>query len=108
MKDKTIYTLHAAICKTLANPLRMEIIDILTEKEMSFGEIQKETASLKSNLSQHISVMLANGILTSRKEGSSVFYKLSSPKVSEACTIMRELLIENIKKNNALLSSLTQ
>lgn len=106
MKDKTIYSLHAAICKTLANPLRIEIIDILTGKEMSFGEILGETGTLKSNLSQHISVMVTNGILNSRREGLKVFYTLSSPKVAEACRIMRELLIENIKKNSEILNNL--
>jgi DNA-binding transcriptional ArsR family regulator len=106
MKDKTIYTLHAAICKTLANPLRIEIIDLLGGKELSFSEILEETGTLKSNLSQHISVMVTNGILNSRKEGLKVFYNLSSPKVAEACRIMRELLIENIRKNSEILTIL--
>ena len=44
MKDKTIYTLHSNICKALANPIRIEIIDILNDREMSFGEIQEITS----------------------------------------------------------------
>lgn len=103
MKDKTLYTLHANICKALANPIRIEIIDILNDKEMSFGELQEETGVLKSNLSQHLSLMVSNGILIQRKGGLNVYFKLSTPKIGDACRIMREVLIENLKKHSELI-----
>ena len=103
MKDKTIYNLHANICKALANPIRIEIIDILGEKEMTFGEIQEITNVLKSNLSQHLSLMVANGILSQRKEGLNMYFKLSTEKIATACRMMREVLIENLKKNHELI-----
>jgi len=76
MRDKTLYSLHANICKALANPIRIEIIDLLNDKELSFGELQNETGVLKSNLSQHLSLMVSNGILVQRKEGLNVYFKL--------------------------------
>jgi len=106
MRDKTLYALHANICKALANPIRIEIIDILTDKELSFGELQKETGVLKSNLSQHLSSMVSKGILVQRKEGLNVYFKLSSDRISKACGIMREVLIENLKKQSELLKGI--
>lgn len=106
MKDKTLYSLHANICKALANPIRIEIIDILNDKEMSFGELQEETGVLKSNLSQHLSLMVSNGILLQRKEGLNVYFKLSTPKIGTACRLMREVLIENLKKHSDLITQL--
>jgi len=103
MKDKTIYVMHSNICKVLANPIRIEIIDVIGEKEMSFKEIQEATGVLKSNLSQHLSNMVVSGILTQRKEGTSVFFKLSTYKVAKACKIMREVLIENLKKTQKII-----
>jgi len=103
MKDKTLYTLHANICKALGNHSRIEIIDILNDKEMSFGELQEATGLLKSNLSQHLTVMVSKGILIQRKEGLNAFYRLSTIKVATACQIMREVLIENIKKHQDLI-----
>ena len=103
MKDKTLYTLHSNICKALANPIRIEIIDILSNNEMSFGEIQEVTGVLKSNLSQHLTVLVSKGILIQRKEGLNAYYKLSTKKVAKACQIMREVLIENIKKHQNLI-----
>lgn len=105
MRDKTIYNLHANICKALANPIRIEIIDILGDKEMTFGEIQETTGVLKSNLSQHLSLMVANGILSQRKEGLNMYFKLSTEKIATACRIMREVLIENLKKHHDLIKN---
>ncbi len=106
MKDKTIYVLHANICKALANPIRIEIIEILGETEMAFSDLQTETGVLKSNLSQHLSLMVSNGILIQRKEGLKAFYKLSSEKIAIACRIMREILIDNLNKQHELVKLL--
>ena len=104
MKDKTLYTLHANIFKALANPIRIEIIDVLNDKEMSFGELQEDTGILKSNLSQHLSLMVSNGILIQRKEGLNTYFKLSTPKIGTACRLMREVLIENLRKHSNLIT----
>ncbi len=103
MKDKTIYTLHSNICKALASPIRIEIIDILNDKEMTFGEIREITGVMKSNLSQHLSLMVSSGILSQRKEGLNIYFKLSTDKIAVACRMMREVLIENLKKHHELI-----
>jgi DNA-binding transcriptional ArsR family regulator len=96
MTDKSIYELQSGVCKALANPVRIEIIAVLNNGELNFGEIQKNLDVSKSNLSQHLSVMVSNGLLAQRKEGTSSYFRLSSDKVALACGIMRELLIENL------------
>lgn len=103
MRDKTVYKLHANICKALGHPIRIEIIDILQNKEFNFGELLEKIGGAKSNLSQHLSSMTEKGILIQRKEGLNNYYKLSSKKVSEACGIMREVLIENLQKHKEVL-----
>lgn len=106
MRDKTLYKLHANICKALANPIRIEIIDVLNDKELTFGELQNETGVLKSNLSQHLSLMVSNGILEQRKEGLNVYFKLSTDRITTACRIMREVLIDNLRKQSELINNL--
>lgn len=106
MKDKTIYILHSNICKALANPIRIEIIDILNDNEMTFGEIQEITGAMKSNLSQHLSLMVSNGILSHRKEGLYIYFKLSTPKIGTACRLMREVLVDNLNRQHNLINNL--
>lgn len=106
MTDKKIYELHANVCKALGHPTRIEIIDTLQNKEMNFGELLEIIGGAKSNLSQHLSSMTSKGILIQRKEGLNNYYKLSSKKVSTACQIMREVLIDNLKKQHEFLKKL--
>jgi len=93
-------------CKALANPIRIEIIDVLNDKELTFGELQNETGVLKSNLSQHLSLMVSNEILVQRKEGLNVYFKLSTDRITTACRIMREVLIDNLRKQSELINNL--
>ncbi|TRZ69857.1 MAG: ArsR family transcriptional regulator [Bacteroidetes bacterium] len=106
MSDKKIFELHADVCKALGNPLRIEVIDLLQDNELCFTDILEVTGGLKSNLSQHLSVMTKKGILKVRKDGQCNYYSLSTKKVAQACQLMREVLIDNLKKHKDLLEKL--
>ncbi len=106
MIGKKIFELHADVCKALGHPLRIEVIDILQEKELCFSDILEITGGLKSNLSQHLSVMTKKGILKMRREGQCNYYSLSSKKVAQACRLMREVLMSSLKKQNKLLEKM--
>ncbi len=106
MEKKQIFELHADLCKALGNPLRIEVIDLLKNQELCFTDILNVTGGLKSNLSQHLSVMTKKGILKVRREGQCNYYSLSSTKVAEACGLMREVLIETLKKHQHILQNL--
>lgn len=102
--ESQICRLHAEICQTLANPKRLKIINILREKEISAGELQKMLGIPKANLSQHMAVLKQKGIVSARKEGNTVYYRLARPKIARACDIMREVLFEVIESQQELLS----
>lgn len=96
--------MQAEICKALAHPLRMEIIHILKEKEVCFTDILNTAGGLKSNLSQHLKVMTASGILKTRRDGQCSYFSLTSPKVALACQTMREVLMENLQEKQGILN----
>jgi ArsR family transcriptional regulator len=106
MADKRIFELHADVCKALGHPLRIEVIDTLQDKEMCFTDILEITGGTKSNLSQHLSVMTKKGILKSRREGQNIYFSLASKKVAQACRLMREVLVDNLKKHTKLLEKI--
>lgn len=97
MTNKTLYKLHADVCKALAHSIRIEIIDILKSDELSFGEILKKSGIAKSSLSQHLAVMTNKGLLLQRKQGLHVYYRSASDKVYEAFRIMREVLKDKVR-----------
>jgi ArsR family transcriptional regulator len=99
---KQIYELHADICKTLANPKRIEIINWLREGERSAAELRFKTGLLKANLSQHLSIMRLKRIIKTRKEGLTVYCRIANPKIVKACDLMREVLDESLQEQSQL------
>jgi len=94
LTDKTIFEMQAEICKTLTNPKRIEILNALKTDERTVTELVDALGASKANVSQHLAVMRHKGILTTRREGVNIFYRVANPKVIEACSLMKEVLFE--------------
>jgi ArsR family transcriptional regulator len=105
MVGRQLYKLHAGICHTLANPKRLEIIDKLRNQELSVTELAEALEISQANLSQHLSLMRQRGIVTTRREGLNIFYKLSNPKIIKACDLMRQVLLENLGSGAVLMET---
>jgi ArsR family transcriptional regulator, virulence genes transcriptional regulator len=98
-----IFHLHAEVCKTLSHPKRLAILSILRDDEMAAGDIVKEMKISKGNVSQHLALMRNAGILETRREGVNIYYRIASPKVIQACDLMREVLMDTHNKKEKLL-----
>ena len=105
-KEKKIYELHAEICKTLANPKRLQILNLLRHKELSVNELASLMEIREANVSQHLSVMRQKGILVSRRERVNIYYRIANPKVIKACDIMREVLLEYLEEGAQLVEDI--
>ncbi len=106
MNDQ-IYAYHAEMCKVLSHPKRLELIDILRDKEMSAGELGERLSLTPANLSQHLTMMRERHILVSRKEGNVVYYRIATLRLLEACDLLREILFEQIRQDAALIQGRT-
>lgn len=104
--DKSLYELQADICKTLASPKRLEIISALKGGEKSVSELVELLGVPKANVSQHLAVMRNKGILKSRREGVNIYYSIGNEKVIMACNLMKEVLTEQLRERNKILSKL--
>jgi len=101
-----IFVLHANICKTLANPRRLEIIDALRNDELTATQLVQKLHISKANLSQHMSILIQKGVVLSRRESINVFYKLPDERITKACDMMREVLIKNLEENSRIFESI--
>ncbi len=102
-QSKTLYELQSEVCKTLASPKRLEILNALKDGERTVGELVEILGVPKANVSQHLAVMRLKGILKSRREGVSIYYRIANDKVIQACTLMREVLTEQMKERSKLI-----
>ena len=94
-----LYKIHAEMCKVFSNPTRLEILNLLRDKEMSVTDLIKKTQLSQANISQHLSIMKSKGIVTSNRKGKNIYYKLMNPKIIKAFDIIREVLEEKSRKN---------
>lgn len=79
--DRDAYKERAAIIKAMAHPSRLMMIDALAEGEKCVCDLQQLVGADLSTVSKHLSVMKSAGIVTDRKEGLKVFYRLRVPCV---------------------------
>ncbi len=103
---KELFKLQSEVCKTLANPKRLEIIYALKDGERPAGELVRRLGISKANVSQHLGVLKACGVVRSRREGVNIYYSIANPKIIKACMLMREVLIEQLKEKQSLLKRL--
>jgi DNA-binding transcriptional ArsR family regulator len=102
-----ILNLQASLCKSLSDPKRLRIIQSLRGGERTVGELTAILGIKQSNTSQHLAVLRKIGVITPRKEGNTVYYRLAHPRIAEACDLVHEVIAAQLN-NGRLISSLMQ
>jgi ArsR family transcriptional regulator len=92
-----VFELHTELLKAMAHPKRLEIINLLGVKELTVGEIQVMLGMAQANLSQHLQALRAARIVTTRKDGKKVYYRLAHRNFVEAGDLLRQVLLERYK-----------
>lgn len=92
-----LFSLHAKLLKALANPKRLEIIQLIREKALSVAEISEMLDLPQGNLSQHLQVLRAAGVVKTKRKGKQIYYSIAHENFIKASDLFREVLIERDK-----------
>lgn len=101
-KELALLELHARICKTLTNPRRLLLIALLSDGELSVGELAERAGLPQSTVSRHLAEMRQVGAVIARREGSQVYYRLASPHILAAYEHMQIFTREFLAQQAAL------
>jgi DNA-binding transcriptional ArsR family regulator len=101
-----LHQLKAEFFKTLGHPMRIRVLELLSENEHSVGEMLAELGVESSNLSQQLAVLRRSGLVSARREASTVYYSLTSPQVAELLAVARRILTTLLSDQLELLSDL--
>jgi len=104
--NKSIFELQAEVCKTIANPKRLEIIHALKDGEKTVTDLVAILGVPKANVSQHLAVMRSKGVLVNRREGVNIYYSISNVKVVQACVLMKEVLAEQMNHQKKIIEDM--
>lgn len=81
----------AAIAKALADAKRLCVVERLAEGERSVSDLSRDVGCQVPNMSQHLAVLRTAGIVASRREGSTIFYRLADPQVLEVYRLLQQV-----------------
>ncbi len=101
-----VFELHADLLKALAHPKRLEILHLLRDKTLTVTQIQDMLDLPQANLSQHLQILRAAGVVDDRKIGKQIFYRLAHKNFIKASDLLRQILIEK-NQNSELADELT-
>lgn len=96
--------LHAHICKGLADPKRLLILNALRDGERSVSDLVDDLSLPQANVSQHLAVLRERGLVETRREGQRVFYSVTSNKIILAMDLLREVMHMNTERDPGFLS----
>ena len=101
-----LYEKQAEIAKAMAHPVRVGVLEFVKDGEQCVCDIAEAVGTERSNLSKHLSMMVAAGVLISRKEGLKVFYRIKTPCVIRFLDCLKDCLKEQITEQQQLMESL--
>jgi DNA-binding transcriptional ArsR family regulator len=97
-----VFERQARICKAFANSTRLRMLDLLGKRDWPASELQEHLGISKANLSQHVAILKAAGVVASRRHGKAVFFSLTMPEVKSACQLIRDVLRAQIRDGRRL------
>jgi ArsR family transcriptional regulator, virulence genes transcriptional regulator len=101
-----IFRLQAELCKALSDPKRLRIIRELRYAERTVTELMDILGLKQSNTSQHLGVLRRIGVISSRREGNTIFYRLANPRIAEACDLVHQVIAEHLQNSQSLFKAM--
>ncbi len=101
-----IFALEADFFRVLGHPVRVRVLQLLRGGELSVGALQDALELDSGGTSQHLTALRKQGLVASRKEGTSVYYRLKDPRTGELLELAKVIIAATLEENRALLDDL--
>ena len=97
-----LFDAFGEVAKALGNGRRAELIDVLAQGERHVDELSAEIAQSVANTSFHLRVLASAGLVTTRRDGTRIYYRLASARVSDLWTALRDVAAAHHKQLDEL------
>lgn len=94
MKDEQIDVI-SKLLKSMSHPIRLKILCLLQDKEMSVGDIREQVKTTNANVSQHLNILRSQGIIDFRKDANFIYNRISDQRILELIQKMQKLFCPN-------------
>jgi DNA-binding transcriptional ArsR family regulator len=100
--EAEVFERQARICKAFANAIRLQMLDLLGKHDWAAADLQAQLGISKANLSQHVAILKAAGIVETGRKNGRVYCSLAMPEVKSACHLIRDVLRAQVRKGRRL------
>ncbi len=104
--ESEVHLLHSRLCEGLADPKRILILYALAQSPHNVNDLAEALHLPQPTVSRHLKVLRERGMVIAERQGPSVFYQLSDPRLIEALDLLRAVLRDLISQRAALVQSL--
>ncbi len=104
--ERPLSVIKAELFRALSHPARVRVLEVLSDAEQSVGDLAQIVGLEQSHLSQQLAVLRRAALVTSRKEGSTVFYAVRDDGIVELLAAAKRLLISSLSETQELLDGL--
>ena len=101
-----IYTLKAEFFRALGHPMRIRLLQVLRDGERTVGALQAALELDSSTTSQQLSTLRKQGLVESRRDGTSVYYRVKDPRTLELLELAKQVIASNLAEGQVLLDGL--
>lgn len=98
LENKSL-SLIAGRFRVLGDPLRLQLLHLLGESEMSVGALVEASGASQANVSKHLQILLRAGLVERRKEGLLAYYKVVDPSIFQLCDLVCGRLSEQFRED---------
>ena len=102
LADDSLYELHASVCKAIAHPARLKVLDLLRGGEECVCRLAPQVGVTETNLSQLLAVLRRAGVVESRRDGHQIFYRVRDKRIFKVIDHMRAMLADQLSRADAL------
>ena len=103
-----VHQLHSQLCAGLADPTRILILYALAEESHNVSELVEILDTPQPTVSRHLKVLRERGLVIHQREGQSIIYTVSDPRIIQALDLMRQVLADLLKGQVTLVESASQ
>jgi ArsR family transcriptional regulator len=105
-KASSVHDVKANLFRVLGHPARVLILELLREGERSVGALQAELDLDSGGTSQHLAALRRIGLVESRREGTSVYYRVADERVFDLLEAGRSIISRQLAEQQAILQDL--
>lgn len=84
------------LLKSMSHPIRLKILCLLQDKEMSVGDIREQVKTTNANVSQHLNILRSQGIIDYRKDANFIYNRITDPRIIELMQTMQTLFCPSV------------